>query len=73
VAEYDVLVPQPGRKVEIPRSEDVDLSRSAVVDALCRKHGLVFKHKRGTPTRMVVSAAHHGCESITFGYMGGRA
>ena len=70
-----LLVPQPGRQVEIPRSHEDDLSRSAVVDQLRIKHGLVFgPRRRGTPGRMAVSIAHHGTvRSVTFHHLGGRA
>jgi len=72
-----VLVPQPNRKAEVPRSALEDNSRAAFVDRMKAKYELVQTQPslRGTPRRMTVSIAHHGVKSITFHHFdkGGRA
>lgn len=69
--ESDVRIPM--RQIEVPRSASDDPSRSAAVDQLCAKHGLVFDgHVRGTPTR--ISVDRYGrFESLTFHYLAGGA
>ena len=62
--QYEVDVPQPNRKPEIPRTADIDTTRAAVVDQLCLKHGLVFTPRRGTPRLNV--ATNHGVRSFTW-------
>jgi hypothetical protein len=73
--ECEVLVPQPNRKAEIPRSCFDDNSRSAFVDRMKAKYGLVQTQprKRGTPRHIAVSVAHHGVTQITFHHLGGRS
>jgi hypothetical protein len=57
---------EPEYVVHAPRTSQDDPSRAAFVDALRIKHGLVFKHRRGSPRHMTVTAAHHGVSSLTF-------
>jgi hypothetical protein len=73
---YEVLVPQPLRRTEILRSDSDDNSRSAFIDAMLVKYGLDGPRRkfRGvTPRAMTVSVAHHGCTSVTFFHLGGKA
>lgn len=62
--ESEVAVPKLQR-TEVPRSEENDNSRSAVVDALCAKYGLNHKPRRGT-LRFAHAATNHGVRSFTF-------
>jgi hypothetical protein len=69
--EFEVLVPQPNRKTEIPRSCFDDNSRSAFVARMVAKYRTTpasrrFKGVAGTPQHIAVSVAHHGVTSITF-------
>lgn len=74
--QYEVDVPQPDRKMEIPRSETDDNTRAAVVDALCRKYGLsrprggrTYETKEGIKARPVTfthTASNHGVRQFTF-------
>lgn len=57
---HDILVPK--REVEIPRSIEDDRSRVAVVDALCRKYGLVRTSRRRVPSLRT----SYGTKSFTF-------
>jgi len=80
--ECELLLPQPNRKVEIPRSAFEDNSRAAFIDRIVAKYKTAPASRRyrdvirkrngaltvvaGTPSRMTVSVAHHGVRSITF-------